>query len=95
MADDDDAPEGEVFEQEIEIDEDAPADLDEDIGQWAESAKLRTDIGLAAKKVGWFKDTTRGDQWFKTLVPAFADPEFPKKDIAVKLAKLWTWAENV
>uniref|UniRef100_UPI00315868B3 ATP-dependent nuclease n=1 Tax=Variovorax sp. S12S4 TaxID=3029170 RepID=UPI00315868B3 len=53
------------------------ADLDQDIGKWVESAKLRADIGLAAKKAGWFKDTTRGDQWFKTLTPAFADPMLP------------------
>ena len=69
-------------------------DLDNDVTQWVESAKLRTAIGLAAKK-GWFKDTTRGDQWFKTLAHAFADPAFAQKDIAVKLAKLWAWAEHV
>jgi hypothetical protein len=50
---------------------------------------------LAAKKAGWFKDTTRGDQWFKTLTPAFADPGFSEKDIAIKLSKLWAWAEHV
>lgn len=71
------------------------ADLDQDIGKWIESAKLRADIGLAAKKAGWFKDTTRGDQWFKTLTPAFADPGFSEKDIAIKLSKLWAWAEHV
>lgn len=71
------------------------ADLDKDVGQWVESAKLRSDVGMVAKKAGWFKDTTRGDQWFKTLLPAFDDPDFAKKDIAVKLAKLWTWAERV
>jgi hypothetical protein len=71
------------------------ADLDQDIRTWVESAKLRTDIGLAAKKAGWFKDTTRGDQWFKTLTPAFADPNFSETDIAIKLSKLWAWAEHV
>jgi putative ATP-dependent endonuclease of the OLD family len=71
------------------------ADLDKDIGKWVESAKLRTDIGLAAKKAGWFKDITRGDQWFKTLTPAFADPGFLETDIAIKLSKLWAWAEHV
>lgn len=71
------------------------ADLDKDIGQWVDDPKLRTDIGLTAKKAGWFKDTTRGDQWFKTLIPAFASEDFAKKDIGVKLGKLWTWAENV
>ena len=71
------------------------AELDQDIGKWVESAKLRTDIGLAAKKAGWFKDTTRGDQWFKTLTPAFADPGFLEKDIAIRLRKLWAWAEHV
>jgi putative ATP-dependent endonuclease of the OLD family len=71
------------------------ADLDKDISQWIESPKLRTDIGFAAKKAGWFKDTTRGDLWFKTLIPAFASADFAKKDIAVKLGKIWTWTENV
>lgn len=71
------------------------ADLDQDIGKWVESAKLRADIGLAAKKAGWFKNITRGDQWFKKLTPAFADPLFRETDIAIKLSQLWEWAEHV
>ena len=69
--------------------------LDPDLEKWPESAKLRTAIGLAAKKAGWFKDTTRGDQWFKAVRPAFNDAEFLNKDLAVKLEALWTWAEHV
>lgn len=69
--------------------------LDQDFDKWPESAKLRTTIGVAAKKGGWFKDTTRGDQWFKAVSPAFTDAEFLEKDLAVKLETLWTWAEHV
>ncbi|CAB3863709.1 hypothetical protein LMG26689_02626 [Achromobacter animicus] len=69
--------------------------LDPDLEKWPESAKLRTTIGVAAKKAGWFKDTTRGDQWFKAVVPAFNDAAFLKKNLAVKLEALWTWAEHV
>lgn len=69
--------------------------LDQDIGKWPESAKLRTVIGVAAKKGGWFKDITRGDQWFKTVSPAFKDAEFLKKNLALKLEALWAWAEHV
>lgn len=69
--------------------------LDQDIEKWPESAKLRTAISSAAKKAGWFKDTTRGDQWFKAVSPAFNDDAFLKKDLTVKLEALWTWAEHV
>jgi putative ATP-dependent endonuclease of the OLD family len=69
--------------------------LDQDICKWPESAKLRTDIGVAAKKGGWFKDTTRGDLWFKAVSPAFKDAGFLKKELALKLEELWTWAEHV
>ena len=69
--------------------------VDLDLEMWPESAKLRTAIGSAAKNAGWFKDTTRGDQWFKVVSPAFNDAAFLKKDLAVKLGALWTWAEHV
>ncbi len=69
--------------------------LDQDIAKWADGAKLRTVIGVAAKKGGWFKDTTRGDQWFKVVGPAFNDAAFSRRDLAVKLGALWTWAEHV
>lgn len=76
--------------------------IDQDVEKWLDSAKLRTAIGSAAKKgkkdgkeQGWFKDTTRGDQWFKIVSPAFNDAAFLKKDLAVKLGALWTWAEHV
>lgn len=70
-------------------------DLSEDMALWQDTPKLRAAIGLAAKKSEWFKDITRGDRWFSTISPAFADPIFSKKDTAVKLASLWTWASNV
>lgn len=69
--------------------------LDQDIAKWADGAKLRTVIGVAAKKGGWFKDTTRGDQWFKVVSPAFNDAAFSRRDLAVKLGALWSWAEHV
>ncbi|MFT3815767.1 MAG: AAA family ATPase [Acidovorax sp.] len=69
--------------------------LDPDLEKWPESAKLRTAIGSAAKKAGWFKDTTRGDQWFKVVSPAFNDAAFLKKNLAIELEALWTWAEHV
>lgn len=69
--------------------------LDKDIDKWPESAKLRAAIGVAAKKGSWFKDTTRGDQWFKAVSPAFQDAGFLKKNLALKLEELWTWAEYV
>lgn len=69
--------------------------LDPDLEKWPESARLRTAIGSVAKKAGWFKDTTRGDQWFKVVSPAFNDAAFLKKNLAVELEALWTWAEHV
>ncbi|WP_447784951.1 ATP-dependent nuclease [Pseudomonas germanica] len=69
--------------------------LDKDIGTWTESPKLRTAIGVAAKSSGWFKDTTRGDLWFNAICPAFQDPAFGKKNLALELSKLWEWTEGV
>jgi putative ATP-dependent endonuclease of the OLD family len=69
--------------------------LDLDLEKWNESAELRAAIGSAAKKSGWFKDTTRGDQWFKVVSPAFNDAAFVKKNLAIELEALWTWAEHV
>lgn len=69
-------------------------ELDRDIGTWTESPRLRKAIGVVAKKAGWFKDMSRGEQWFKIIAPAFADANFQKSDMAVKLNKISTWAEN-
>nr|WP_202396570.1 ATP-binding protein [Delftia sp. CH05] len=70
-------------------------EIDQDLEKWTESAKLRNAIGSAAKKAGWFKDTTRGDQWFKVVSHTFNEAAFLKKDLAVKLEALWNWAEHV
>ena len=70
-------------------------ELSQDINDWQDSPEIRTAIGSAAKDCSWFKDITRGDKWFSTIRPAFADPIFSKKDTALKLALLWTWASNV
>jgi len=68
--------------------------IDPDIRGWVESAKLRTAIGTAAKKAGWFKDITSGDLWFKAISPAFSSTEFQTTDLATKLGQLWAWVEN-
>lgn len=70
-------------------------ELDEDVDKWVDSSELRLAIGKAAKDCDWFKDITRGDLWVQAICPAFRDPAFVKKDMPVKLAKLWTWAEHV
>lgn len=70
-------------------------ELDADVSLWNESPKLRTAIGAAAKKAGWFKDTTRGDLWFKAISPAYEDAAFAKKNLAAELDKLWAWVEHV
>ena len=69
--------------------------LDPDVAQWRESQQCRTAIGQAAKRAGWFKDTTRGDQWFKTSSSAFQDAAFQKSNLTLKLDELWAWAEHV
>jgi putative ATP-dependent endonuclease of the OLD family len=70
-------------------------DLDKDIDVWLDNPKLRMAIGVAAKKGSWFKDTSRGDLWFKSLISAFEAPEFAEKNLALKLNELWAWTENV
>ncbi len=67
----------------------------EDVEEWVESPELRGAIGSAAKKGEWFKDIARGELWMGIISPAFDDADFGNKDIATKLAKLWSWAENV
>ncbi|KJK06905.1 hypothetical protein UB47_14815 [Pseudomonas sp. 5] len=68
--------------------------LDPDIGNWEDSAELRTAIGATAKKSSWFKDITRGDRWFRAIRPAFEDEAFAKTNLAVQLNQLWAWIEN-
>ena len=70
-------------------------ELDNDVDQWKENPKLRGAIGSAAKKCDWFKNTTRGDLWFKAISPAYQDVAFVKKNFALELGKLWAWAEHV
>lgn len=55
---------------------------------------MRKAIGLAAKKSDWFKDITKGEAWFRTISPVFESVEFQKKDLAIKMNALWTWAEK-
>lgn len=69
-------------------------ELDTDIDEWVDNLKLRKAIGAEAKKKGWFKSTTKGDLWFKTIAPAFLDTEFLKTDLAMKLNSIWDWAER-
>jgi hypothetical protein len=70
-------------------------DLNKDTSTWKDSPELRIAIGVAAKKSSWFKDTTRGDLWFKAVTQAFLDADFGKKNLALELGKLWAWAEHV
>lgn len=70
-------------------------DLDKDTGTWIDRPELRTAIGVAAKKSCWFKDTTRGDLWFKAVSQAFLDADFAQKNLALELGKLWAWTEHV
>lgn len=72
-----------------------PDNLDTVIDTWKESLSLRTAIGAAAKKTGWFKDITKGDLWFKAINSAYKDPTFVNKNLALELARLWEWAEHV
>lgn len=68
--------------------------LDEDICKWDDNPVLRKALGKVAKEKKWFKNITYGDLWFKTIAPAFADPEFLKTDLAVKMNNLWAWIEH-
>jgi len=68
--------------------------LDENIVNWVDSPKLRIAIGDVAKKKDWFKNITKGDLWFNAITPAFEDAEFLKKDLVVKLDRLWAWVEH-
>ncbi len=69
--------------------------LDKDLTVWQDSNDLRKAVGLAAKKCEWFKSTTGGDLWFKTVAGSFDEADFKKKDLAVKLEQFWVWAEHV
>ena len=68
--------------------------LDKDFDKWIDSPKLRKTVGEVAKKKEWFKSTTKGDLWFKTIAAAFEDNNFLKTDLSTKLDQLWTWVEH-
>lgn len=65
-----------------------------DFATWVESDAMRKAIGLAAKKSDWFKDITKGEAWLRIVSPAFESADFQKKDLAIKMNALWTWAEK-
>ncbi|MFN7153589.1 MAG: ATP-dependent nuclease [Acidovorax sp.] len=73
----------------------AKTELAQEVEKWVESENLRTAIGLAAKKSEWFKNISKGDRWFSAAAPNFEDADFAKKDLSVKLHKLWAWIERV
>lgn len=73
----------------------AKIELAQEVEKWVESENLRTAIGLAAKKSEWFKNISKGDRWFIAAAPNFEDADFAKKDLSVKLNKLWAWIERV
>lgn len=73
----------------------AKIELAREVEKWVESENLRTAIGLAAKKSEWFKNISKGDRWFRAAAPNFEDADFAKKDLSVKLNKLWAWIERV
>lgn len=73
----------------------AKIELAQEIEKWVESENLRTAIGLAAKKSEWFKNISKGDRWFSAVAPNFEEADFAKKDLLVKLNKLWAWIEHV
>lgn len=73
----------------------AKIELAQEVEKWAESPNLRAAIGLAAKKCEWFKNISKADRWFSAIASTYQDPEFAKKDLAVKLNKLWMWVERV
>lgn len=73
----------------------AKIELAQEVEKWVESENLRTAIGLAAKKSEWFKNISKGDRWFSAAAPNFEDADFAKKDLSVKLNKLWAWIERV
>lgn len=69
--------------------------LDRAIDAWLDAPNLRSSIGAAAKNSNWFKDITRGDLWFKIIIPAFQCPSFRETNLASELEGLWAWAEHV
>jgi hypothetical protein len=73
----------------------AKIELAQEVEKWVESENLRTAIGLAAKKSEWFKNISKGDRWFSAAAANFEDADFAKKDLSIKLNKLWAWIERV
>jgi hypothetical protein len=70
------------------------AKLDNDIGNWQDSAELRRAIGDAAKSSDWFKSIAKGERWGQTIFPAFDDATFQRKEFATKIGQFRAWVDN-
>ena len=70
--------------------------MDENIDNWVDTAALRSAIGNASitKKNSWFKDTTRGELWFKEIQSAFECTGFDETNLSTGLMALWEWIEH-
>lgn len=70
--------------------------LDPDIMKWPDSLELRKAIGDAAKAKAspWFKTMSDAQSWFEVIAPAFGDPAFQKRELAVKLDRLRVWVDH-
>jgi len=69
--------------------------FDRDVNRWADTPKLRTALGRAAKRSGWFKMETYGQEWVAAISRYLIDPAMQATDLARQLRILREWIDRV
>jgi len=68
--------------------------FDRDVNRWADTPKLRTALGRAAKHSSWFKNETYGREWATAISRYLTDPAMQTTDLARQLRILREWIDR-
>lgn len=69
--------------------------FDRDYEAWADTPRLRTALGRAAKASGWFKRQSWGREWAAAISPHLTDNAIRESDLVRQLTSLRDWIDNV
>lgn len=62
--------------------------------EWSDTCDLRTAIGKAAGKCGWFKRQDRAEEWFEVIRDTLNLPKLAETDWVIKVNQLRDWIDR-
>lgn len=69
--------------------------FDRNFAAWADTPRLRTALGKAAKTSGWFKRQSWGREWAVAISGRLGDETIRGSDLVRQLSTLRSWIDNV